>query len=706
VVPKQPGKSSSKVTGIGSSNEAMTIITLIAAILSFALTIAVIWVNPYRLSNRAFSVVTGLQTTSLLLVYSARLTTTLRPDDYISAFESLLRANSAVLAYLPSSLWFLKSAILSNNDFERSIKSTAPFIVLSTITAIVCYSDTFIYVDHHGILQRGLAYYSYSAMAALVYIFCLWRIAGQMRKSAGIRHVELQYLALNVGLSALILIVLNAIGNYFDVREIKAIGVILMLAASGLTGWALLFHRVLNCQELLAELAQRSTFLLVITLGPLLTFRRISPLVSEAVGIILSIGVFCPVAVWLDRHSRTWFERATSNKLIELRRQVLSVATIKFDCESLQRDFEDIVRCATRSHAVWILLESGAVYARHEIQIEKSCAAVRLLAKLGWATSESIVRRKPASGHNELRHLMATKSCGLALTTPRHSPAPIMLLLIGTRPDEAPFTYPEIRRLYAISEIMCSILARSRVQHQTSIQARLNYFSVGSRGLAHDLRNLITPISSFLEHAGSKQDLSSVEQDAFQAAKHSLSIMNDYVRETLCFSEILEPRFELVDLHHVATSVATMYYTVAASRGVTLECYQRGNSQISGDRVLLHRMIANLVTNAIEASKPNTAVRIAISTLGSSHARLEVSDEGVGIQPEDVPRVLDPYFTTKKGDSDRGSFGLGLTVAHRIALLHQGRVFINSVPTIGTCIAIELPRHPETMLIQELDLVE
>src|SRR5207244_2595496 len=90
---------------------------------------------------------------------------------------------------------------------------------------------------------------------------------------------------------------------------------------------------------------------------------------------------------------------------------------------------------------------------------------------------------------------------------------------------------------------------------QAAMKARMDHLAMMSHGLAHDLKNLITPVSSFLIHVERQAPLTGVEAEVHAAAKRSVRIMTDYVRESLSFSERLEPKLEAVDLVHILDGV-------------------------------------------------------------------------------------------------------------------------------------------------------
>jgi signal transduction histidine kinase len=116
------------------------------------------------------------------------------------------------------------------------------------------------------------------------------------------------------------------------------------------------------------------------------------------------------------------------------------------------------------------------------------------------------------------------------------------------------------------------------------------------------------------------------------------------------------------------------------------------------DEVLIQRLIANLISNAIDASRPGTQVRVELERLGKTEAnrdwlRVRVVDQGEGIPKENLSRILMPYFTTKnRGDENRG-FGLGLAICRKIVNLHGGHLSIASQPKKGTTVQVDLPNR-------------
>jgi signal transduction histidine kinase len=106
---------------------------------------------------------------------------------------------------------------------------------------------------------------------------------------------------------------------------------------------------------------------------------------------------------------------------------------------------------------------------------------------------------------------------------------------------------------------------------------------------------------------------------------------------------------------------------------------------VTGDAAALEQIFLNLLLNALEASDEGGRVEVSLSSTDVDVV-IAVADRGVGIAPEDIPRVYDPLYTTRRDGS-----GLGLTIAHRLVTAHSGRIEIESESGTGTIVRVILP---------------
>jgi signal transduction histidine kinase len=112
---------------------------------------------------------------------------------------------------------------------------------------------------------------------------------------------------------------------------------------------------------------------------------------------------------------------------------------------------------------------------------------------------------------------------------------------------------------------------------------------------------------------------------------------------------------------------------------------------VLGDELRLRELLLNLVENAIKYSHPGGKVEVSLLTEGQ-HARLSVTDQGIGISDEDQTRIFDRFFRTDeaRAHTKKGT-GLGLAICAWIADSHKGTITVVSAPGQGSTFTVILP---------------
>jgi len=134
----------------------------------------------------------------------------------------------------------------------------------------------------------------------------------------------------------------------------------------------------------------------------------------------------------------------------------------------------------------------------------------------------------------------------------------------------------------------------------------------------------------------------------------------------------------------------------ARHAGRTLEVtVAAGLPEVEADAALLRRLLGNLLDNAAKYSDAGTPVTLAARAGGpeaGGGVALEVTDGGIGIAEEDLPRLFTPFFRTDRSRArGTGGVGLGLALAKRIAEAHGGTIGAGSAPGAGTTFRVTLP---------------
>jgi nitrogen fixation/metabolism regulation signal transduction histidine kinase len=253
----------------------------------------------------------------------------------------------------------------------------------------------------------------------------------------------------------------------------------------------------------------------------------------------------------------------------------------------------------------------------------------------------------------------------------------------------------ELRRLVEDFNRMAADLKRQRSELERT--QRLEAWADMARQVAHDIKNPLTPIQLSAEHArrvnmDRGRPLSPVLDECVTAILTQVSLLRQIAAEFSSFGSSPVARPEPVDLAAAIAEVVEPYRTGLGGR-VTLELMAEADLPlISIDRTLFLRALTNIIENALHAM-PGTG-RLAIASRravyqGRPSLVVTVADTGVGMDPEAVARIFEPYFSTKATGT-----GLGLTIAKRNVELNGGQIVVESQRGAGTTVTIILPLTP------------
>ena len=250
-----------------------------------------------------------------------------------------------------------------------------------------------------------------------------------------------------------------------------------------------------------------------------------------------------------------------------------------------------------------------------------------------------------------------------------------------------------------IRELQQEMEQRQRVESQLLQSEKLQAIGTLAAGIAHDFNNLLTPILSATEMARAEAKEGSVSRDALDGALEAALTGRSLVARILAFSRPSgEGRMPMRAGDILSDAVRLLRASVPGSISVTLD--------IAGDGMILmavgevHQLVLNLGTNAQKAMPDGGELGFRLSAMNADEIewhglsepsarliRLEVSDTGVGMDPEVASRVFDPFFTT---DPEQGT-GIGLATVHGIVTSAGGQISCVSSPGVGTTFIIDLP---------------
>lgn len=210
--------------------------------------------------------------------------------------------------------------------------------------------------------------------------------------------------------------------------------------------------------------------------------------------------------------------------------------------------------------------------------------------------------------------------------------------------------------------------------------------------VAHDLRTPLQAVIGFAEFL-LEQDLEPRQRDLVERIVRSGLVMAELTEDLLATvaGRGTALQVERVDLTGLVHEVASHHQLVAARAGgsVTVEDALAPDVVVDGDRSKLRRVLDNLVSNAVKFSPPGGTVRVSLTQHGSE-ARLEVADEGPGIDPSQRDAVFAPFHRAP-GSTTVPGVGLGLSIVKEIVDAHGGVVTIDDSGPVGSIFVVRLP---------------
>jgi signal transduction histidine kinase len=225
--------------------------------------------------------------------------------------------------------------------------------------------------------------------------------------------------------------------------------------------------------------------------------------------------------------------------------------------------------------------------------------------------------------------------------------------------------------------------------------ARMAAVGTLAASVAHEINNPISYVSSGINRLAEIQLQGVSEAEAKDAAEILAECQDGLarVRGIVCqlqgLAERSEGQDERVDLPRLVASVLSMTPVEPGARS-RIVADLAPVPPVSGDARLLGQLVLRLVQNALEAAVDGTGPRgtVSVSTCFEDDCvRLRVRDEGPGIPADALPRIFDPFFSTKSSDHNPG---LGLAVSRQIASRHRGRISV-ATGAEGTTFTVDLP---------------
>lgn len=243
------------------------------------------------------------------------------------------------------------------------------------------------------------------------------------------------------------------------------------------------------------------------------------------------------------------------------------------------------------------------------------------------------------------------------------------------------------------------ITRRKQLEEELVRTQKFEAIGILAGGIAHDFNNLLTAISG---NVALGKMIANPEDELYEnllEIEKASNLAKDLSFQLLHFGRLSKPVIDTVPMDDILR-----YTAEKLSRPENVSISIDISEALLPARIdagQIQRVIGHILANAVEAMPDGGEVRIVADnfSIESRHEmpvkagrylRISISDRGIGIPPENLPRVFDPYYTTKTTYAEKG-MGLGLSLAYSIIKRHHGHITIDSAVNAGTTVVLYLP---------------
>jgi PAS domain S-box-containing protein len=235
------------------------------------------------------------------------------------------------------------------------------------------------------------------------------------------------------------------------------------------------------------------------------------------------------------------------------------------------------------------------------------------------------------------------------------------------------------------------------IHHELDKARRLSDIGMLASTVAHELRNPLGVIKTAVYNIDRKKQGNALDRH-LRTINKKIDESNQIINNLLMYARIKQPTYEPVRIRELLRESVESVKARNDGRSVTFrdECDEVEDVVATLDPYQIMEVMGNILTNAAQAIPTEAGGIVAVSAQASNGMLcIRVSDTGTGIDPDMLPRVFEPFFTSKS----KGT-GLGLSLCKELISLHNGSIDIESEPGTGTTVTVVLPLVPGARAVQ------
>lgn len=209
-----------------------------------------------------------------------------------------------------------------------------------------------------------------------------------------------------------------------------------------------------------------------------------------------------------------------------------------------------------------------------------------------------------------------------------------------------------------------------------------------SAGIAHEIRNPLAAISNSVSLLMDEPQMTDEGKQLLDVVKEESDHLAAIVDDFLKFARPKKPQFEQEDINRLIKDTVKRCQDLTSKQIQWNEMYG-DEIMIDLDRHQIQQVLTNLLMNGMDAMDDGGTIDIRTELLNDSQEKqikISITDAGIGIPEDEIPRIFQPFFSTK----EKGT-GMGLAICRRIIDNHSGEVYVTSTPGEGTTFSLVFP---------------
>jgi two-component system sensor histidine kinase PilS (NtrC family) len=228
------------------------------------------------------------------------------------------------------------------------------------------------------------------------------------------------------------------------------------------------------------------------------------------------------------------------------------------------------------------------------------------------------------------------------------------------------------------------------VDREARVQQRLAAVGEMAAGIAHEIRNPLASMSGSIQILRQELPLTDEQGQLMDIVIRESERLNETIRSFLAYARPQRQSMRYMDVRQVITDTATLLQNSAErseSHRIAVDVPPDA-VMLQADEAQIRQIVWNLATNGLRAMPSGGRLTLAVTPPAGDAPLvvISVSDEGVGIAPEELEGIFQPF----RGSFERGT-GLGLAMVHRIVSDYSGEVKVNSTRGAGTTVQVRFP---------------